>query len=97
MSGITKKTMNAGVTIKLPIYSAKTRANVAAAQVNGSRENQFSAYEKPGELRCCRSRRKEKSRKCSRLKPTKEVARLALKVIAAESGGAAIANLARAG
>jgi outer membrane protein len=68
--------LNAGVNINVPIYSAKTRANVALAQVNleaakinlGSTRSQVSA-----EVR-------QKSRKVQQADATKEVARLELQL-----------------
>jgi outer membrane protein TolC len=68
--------LNAGVSINVPIYSAKTRANVALAQVNletakinlSSTKSQVSA-----EVR-------QKSRKVQQADATKEVARLELQL-----------------
>jgi multidrug efflux system outer membrane protein len=68
--------LNAGVSINVPIYSAKTRANVALAQVNleaakinlSNTKSQVSA-----ELR-------QKSRKVQQADATKEVARLELQL-----------------
>jgi outer membrane protein TolC len=68
--------LNAGVSINMPIYSAKTRANVALAQVNleaakinlSNTKSQVSA-----EVR-------QKSRKVQQADATKEVARLELQL-----------------
>jgi len=68
--------LNAGVNINVPIYSAKTRANVALAQVNleaakinlSNTKSQVSA-----EVR-------QKSRKVQQADATKEVARLELQL-----------------
>jgi outer membrane protein TolC len=68
--------LNAGVSINVPIYSAKTRANVALAQVNleAAKINLSNTKSQVGaEVR-------QKSRKVQQADATKEVARLELQL-----------------